>query len=55
MKYLATVNGTKFEVDIKEPNVNILAVQGPLSDDLMAKLFGEEISHQIIRERSLNS
>ncbi len=35
--------GNKFEVDIKEPNVNILAVQGPLSDDLMAKLFGEEI------------
>jgi len=35
--------GNKFEVDIKEPNVNILAIQGPLSDDLMAKLFGEEI------------
>tara|TARA_Y100001970_G_scaffold109852_1_gene137190 strand:- start:743 stop:1852 length:1110 start_codon:yes stop_codon:yes gene_type:complete len=35
--------GKKFEVDIKEPNVNILAVQGPLSFDLMAKLFGEEI------------
>ena len=35
--------GNKFEVEIKEPNVNILAVQGPLSDDLMAKVFGEEI------------
>ena len=35
--------GNNFEVKIKEPNVNILAVQGPLSDDLMAKLFGEEI------------
>ena len=35
--------GNKFEVEIKEPNVNILAVQGPLSDDLMAKLFGDEI------------
>ena len=35
--------GNNFEVDIKEPNVNILAIQGPLSDDLMAKLFGEEI------------
>ena len=35
--------GKKFDVEIKEPNVNILAVQGPLSDDLMAKLFGEEI------------
>ena len=30
-------------VEISEPNVNILAVQGPLSDDLMAKLFGEKI------------
>ena len=35
--------GNKFEVEIKEPNVNILAVQGPLSDNLMAKVFGEEI------------
>ena len=35
--------GNKFKVEIKEPNVNILAVQGPLSDDLMSKLFGEEI------------
>ncbi len=35
--------GNKFQVNIIEPNVNILAVQGPLSDDLMAKLFGEEI------------
>ena len=35
--------GNKFDVKISEPNVNILAVQGPLSDDLMAKIFGEEI------------
>ena len=35
--------GNKFEVEITEPNVNILAIQGPRSDDLMAKLFGEEI------------
>ena len=35
--------GNKFDVKIIEPNVNILAVQGPLSDDLMAKLFGKEI------------
>ena len=35
--------GNKFDVEIQEPNVNILAVQGPLSDELMAKLFGEEI------------
>ena len=33
--------GNKFDVKISEPNVNILAVQGPLSDDLMAKIFGE--------------
>ena len=31
--------GNKFDVEIHEPNVNILAVQGPLSDDLMSKLF----------------
>jgi len=35
--------GNNFEVEIKEPNVNILAVQGPLSNDLMTKLFGEKI------------
>ena len=36
--------GNKFEVEINEPNVNILAVQGPLADKLMAKVFGEKIS-----------
>ena len=35
--------GKKLEVEISEPNVNILAIQGPLADDLMAKLFGEQI------------
>ena len=35
--------GNNFEVEIKEPNVNILAVQGPLSNNLMTKLFGEQI------------
>ena len=35
--------GNKFEVKIEEPNVNILAVQGPLADDLMSKLFGDKI------------
>ena len=35
--------GNKFDVEIHEPNVNILAVQGPLADDLMSKLFGDEI------------
>ena len=35
--------GKNFDVEITEPNVNILAVQGPLSDDLMSKIFGNEI------------
>ena len=35
--------GQKLDVQINEPNVNILAVQGPLADDLMSKLFGDEI------------
>ena len=35
--------GNRFDVEINEPNVNILAVQGPLADVLMSKLFGEEI------------
>ncbi len=35
--------GNNFDVKIIEPNVNILAVQGPLSDNLMSKIFGEEI------------
>ena len=37
-------SGNKFEVKIKEPNVNILAIQGPLSNELMAKVFGEKIT-----------
>ena len=36
--------GNKFEVDIFEPNVNILAVQGPKSFALMEKIFGKEIT-----------
>jgi dimethylsulfoniopropionate demethylase len=35
--------GKKLDVEINEPNVNILAVQGPLADNLMVKLFGEKI------------
>ena len=35
--------GKKLDVEINEPNVNILAVQGPLADNLMIKLFGEKI------------
>ena len=40
-KGLAT--GNKFDVKIFEPNVDILAIQGPKSFDLMEKIFGKEI------------
>ena len=40
-KGLAT--GNKFNVKISEPNVDIIAVQGPKSFDLMKKIFGQEI------------
>jgi len=36
--------GNKFDVEITEPNVNIMAVQGPKSFKLMEKVFGEEIT-----------
>ena len=36
-------NGYRLEVDIFEPDVSPLAVQGPKSDALMARVFGEEI------------
>ena len=36
--------GNKLDVDIKEPNVNILAVQGPKSFKLMEKIFGKKIA-----------
>ena len=35
--------GNKFDVDIFEPDVNIMAVQGPKSFKLMEKVFGEKI------------
>ena len=35
--------GNKFDVKIFEPNVNILAVQGPKSFELMEKIFGKKI------------
>jgi len=35
--------GQKFDVKIKEPNVDIMAVQGPKSFKLMEKVFGEKI------------
>ena len=40
-KGLAT--GNKFNVKISEPRVDIIAVQGPKSFDLMKKIFGQEI------------
>ena len=36
--------GNKFDVEITEPDVNIMAVQGPKSFKLMEKIFGEEIT-----------
>tara|TARA_B100001173_G_scaffold187907_1_gene162075 strand:- start:131 stop:1240 length:1110 start_codon:yes stop_codon:yes gene_type:complete len=36
--------GKKFEVKIFEPNVDILAVQGPKSFELMEKIFGKKIT-----------
>ena len=36
--------GKKFEVKIFEPNVDILAVQGPKSFKLMEKIFGKKIT-----------
>ena len=35
--------GKNFEVDISEPNVNIMALQGPKSFSLISKIFGKEI------------
>ena len=35
--------GSKLDVNIKEPDVYPLAVQGPKSEELMSKVFGEEI------------
>ena len=36
--------GHKFEVTIIEPNVNIIAIQGPKSFQIMEKIFGKKIS-----------
>ena len=35
--------GKKLEVPISEPDVNIMAVQGPKAFDLLEKIFGKEI------------
>tara|TARA_B100001250_G_scaffold334460_1_gene300405 strand:+ start:556 stop:1665 length:1110 start_codon:yes stop_codon:yes gene_type:complete len=36
--------GNKFDVQIFEPDVNIMAIQGPKSFKLMEKIFGEQIT-----------
>ena len=35
--------GGKFDVEIDEPDVSPLAIQGPKAEDLLAKLFGQDI------------
>ena len=35
--------GLNFDVEVDEPDVSPLAVQGPKSDDLMARVFGKEM------------
>ena len=47
--------GRGMNVDIFEPDVSPLAVQGPKSDDLMARLFGEEIRElKFFRHRKIS-
>ena len=40
---LGLATGAGFEVEVSEPDVSPLAVQGPRAEDVMARLFGEEI------------
>ena len=35
--------GLGLDVEVTEPDVSPLAIQGPLADDLLAKVFGEEV------------
>ncbi|MEO1314264.1 MAG: dimethylsulfoniopropionate demethylase [Pseudomonadota bacterium] len=35
--------GLRLDVLVEEPDISPLAIQGPLSDDLMSQVFGEEI------------
>ena len=44
-----------FDVDIEEPDVSPLAVQGPKSDELMVRVFGDEVRDiRFFRYRKLN-
>ena len=36
-------NAYRMEVLVDEPDVSPLAIQGPMADDLMARIFGEEV------------
>ena len=40
---LGLAHGMKLDVEVFEPDVSPLAIQGPLADDLMAEVFGDEI------------
>lgn len=40
---LAVAGCNGFDVEVFEPDVSPLAVQGPLADDLMARVFGDEV------------
>ncbi len=39
----AVANGYRLDVLVDEPDVSPLAVQGPKADDLMARVFGDEV------------
>ncbi len=40
---LGVAHGMRLDVEIIEPDVSPLAIQGPLADDLMAEVFGEGV------------
>ena len=37
--------GSKMDVTVSEPDVSPLAIQGPKTEQLIAKIFGEQIKH----------
>ena len=48
------VKSKNFDVNISEPNVNIMAVQGPKSFSLMSKVFGKEIREWLCNKSRKN-